>query len=310
MRAALLAVFLASCFLALRAALPDFEVRRHLRRQVRRRRRPWEEAEPRRTVQVRLRLPARLTESPWHAWVTRHLEAAGLDLYPPEALLAWAGLSVLLLLALLGALGWAAALVAPVLAGLGGVGLLRVRARQRAERLSQALPEALQLLAQGIRSGHSLQQSLEMVARETPEPLGGEFARLVQALRVSVPLEEALQECARRIGTREAELLATAVTVQRQVGGNLADVLDRIQDTLRERLRVEGEVRALTAQGRLSGAVIGSLPPGLALLASILDPGFLAPLFDTGTGRALLLLSCLWEAVGLYTIQRLVRVDF
>jgi tight adherence protein B len=311
MRALDLAMVFVGVFAAL-LRLPDPAVRRHLFRAVRRRRRLLDD-EPGNRPRRLLRLPdlgRRFHDSRLEARLKARLDAAGLDLYPAEAVvvaLAVAALLALVLLLLLGPVGLLLGPALAVVAGEWGLGFLAGR-RQRT--LSRQLPDTLQLLAQALRSGHSLAQALDVAARETPAPLGQELARTVQEMRLSVAVEDALGSLAARVGTREMEILVTAVLIQRQVGGNLADILDRIQGTLRDRIRIAGEVSALTAQGRLSGLIVGLLPIAIALIANTLNPGFLAPLFHTAVGRGILLLSGVLELLGLYAIRRIVQVEY
>jgi tight adherence protein B len=308
MRDLLLLLLLVALFVAVSGLIPDPALRRHLLRQVRRRSRV--QAERRLdSRRLRLRRAQRASHSPLAVQLQPRLAAAGLELLPNEALLIAAGVGLVLLLLLLPLFGPLAVLLAPLAVLFGGQALLRQRIAQRRRALARLLPEALQILAQGVRSGHALPQTIAVAAREVADPLGGELKRVAEEVRLGVPFEEALQAFAARIGSRDVDLLVTAVLVQRQVGGNLAELLDRLQATLRDRLKLEGEVHALTAQGRLSGLIVGLLPPGIAVVASMLNPGFLTPLYATSLGHVLLLLSAFLEAVGLYAIHRIVQVD-
>lgn len=275
--------------------------------QIRRHRRAEEPEAPAPPSRLAGRLPER---SVLVRRLALRLAAAGSGLYPWEAIALLFALSLPLAVLLWPLLGIAALLLAPTALAVLGQLWLRRQALRRQEAATGYLPDVLQLMAQSLRSGHALLQAFELAAREAPEPLAGEFSALLRETRLGVPLEEALQAFARRIGTREAELLATAVIIQRQVGGNLAELLDHIETTIRERLRIRGEVRALTAQGRISGWIVGLLPPVIAILVSAMDPGYLGTLFATKLGHVILLVSLVLELIGVYTIQRILRVEY
>lgn len=182
-------------------------------------------------------------------------------------------------------------------------------ARSRVVGCERQLPEALLMLAAALRAGHSFLQAAETVSREVPAPLGPELARFVGETRVGLSLEEALRRLGERVGSRDLDLAIAAVMVQRETGGNLAQVVERVAETIRERLRLRGEILALTAQGRLSGMVIGVLPLALGLLLWWLNPAYLGLLFRFPGGRMLLAGAGLLAALGFLLIQRLIRVD-
>ncbi|MHB1843036.1 MAG: type II secretion system F family protein, partial [Sulfobacillus sp.] len=167
-----------------------------------------------------------------------------------EVLMAAAAVSVLMALVLSLLIGPLAVVVGPALTIGGGRWWLAMRTQKRQREMDAALPSLLQAVANGLRAGHALGQSLEMAAGQESSPLSREVQSAVSQMRLGLPLEDVLEELAADLDLTELSLAVTAISVQRQVGGNLAEVLDRIQGTLRERLRIANEVRALTAQGR------------------------------------------------------------
>lgn len=238
------------------------------------------------------------------------LAQADLKLKPGEALFGVAVFAVILtalLSHLIGPIGIPGGLVLTLFIGNFVVGFMQKR---RLSKMEQALPDFLQGVANGVRAGHALGASLEAAASQGDGPLEQEIQRAVGQTRLGIPLEEALQELAKRMALVEMDLAVTAILVQRQVGGNLAEVLDRIQETLRERVRVAGEVKALTAQGRLSGMVVGALPIGIALMMSVMSPSFIAPLTQTALGHVMILVAGGLELAGAFAISRLVKVEF
>lgn len=159
---------------------------------------------------------------------------------------------------------------------------LTIRARNRIKAFNDQLGDTITLMANSLRSGYSFLQTLDMVAREAPSPVSTEFNRVVQEVGLGRSTEEALDGLLRRIPSDDLELLITAVNIQHEVGGNLAQILDTIGHTIRERVRIKGEIRTLTAQGRISAYVITALPVALAIFISVINPEYMAPIFTFG----------------------------
>lgn len=242
-------------------------------------------------------------------WVERALLRGGVDLLPAEFCL------MTLVTALVGAglgLLWGRPLLVLPAAAAGAAGpllWLRLRVCRRVAFFERQLPDALAMIAGALRAGQSFLQAVDTVSREVATPLGPELARLVQETRVGVPVEEALQHLAERVGSRDLDLVVAAVAVQREAGGNLAQVIDRVSQTIRERSRLRGEIRTLTAQGRLSGLIIGSMPLGLGIVIWWLNPGYLQILVTSTLGRLMLVVSGVLTIVGFFIIRKLVAVD-
>lgn len=182
-----------------------------------------------------------------------------------------------------------------------------LKSRHRA--FAQQLPEALTVIANSLRSGYSFLQATEAAAAELPEPLASELGQVIKETRVDIPLEVALPNLGVRMPSRELSLVVTAVLVQRQVGGNLAGLLDQVSETVRSRLRMEREVKALTAQGRLSGMIIGLLPIFLGLFISAVNPEYMSLLVREPLGQMMIGLALVMEVLGGLAIRRMVQLD-
>jgi len=184
------------------------------------------------------------------------------------------------------------------------------RQGQRLRAFSDQLGDSLNLMVNGLRSGYSVLQAMEAVSREMPSPISAEFARVVQEVQIGLPLDQALGNMLRRIRSDDLDLVITAIEVQREVGGNLAEVLDVISFTIRERVRIKGEVRTLTAQGRYSGYVISLLPIGLALVLFCVNKPYVQRLFTSGfCGWAMVVCGLLMIGTGFIAIQKIVTIE-
>jgi tight adherence protein B len=185
---------------------------------------------------------------------------------------------------------------------------VRTRQRQRADEFELQLVDALALMAGGLRAGYTFLQGAEAVVRELPSPIRDEFSSLLEDLRVGVAMEEAVLTLARRIRSEEVDMLATAILIQRTSGGNLAEILDNIGYTIRERLRIRREIMTLTAQERISSYIVGALPIACFVLLTINNPAYLSNLFDIPLGHVLLGAAVVLEIVGFYIIRRIIDI--
>ena len=155
--------------------------------------------------------------------------------------------------------------------------------RRKSGRLNafdKQLPDTITLIANALRAGSSFLQAIELVVRESRPPISTEFGRVIREVNLGLAFDTALENMVRRVRSDDLELMATAISIQHTVGGNLAEILDSIAYTIRERVRIKGEIRTLTAQQRLSGYVVGFLPIALAGFLFVAAPGFMAPMFD------------------------------
>jgi tight adherence protein B len=183
------------------------------------------------------------------------------------------------------------------------------RTAQRQKAFGHQLADAIGMLANALRSGYSFLQAMDVIGRDMPDPIASEFAQVLRESRLNIPLETALQGLSRRVPSEDLELLVTAVLIQRQVGGNLSEILDRIQDTIRERIRILGQVRTLTAQGRMSGWIVSLLPVGLLGILSVLNPTYVKPLFTHPIGWGILGIATVMQSIGIVVIRRMVNVE-
>lgn len=180
----------------------------------------------------------------------------------------------------------------------------------RLKAFNGQLGDALNLMVNGLRSGYSVLQAMEAVSRELPAPISQEFARVVQEVQLGISVEQSLANMLRRINSDDLDLVVTAINVQREVGGNLAEILDVISFTIRERVRIKGEINTLTAQGRYSGYVISLLPIGLSLILFCLNKSYISRLFTSGfCGWAMVVCGLLMIATGFIAIQRIVNIE-
>ena len=239
--------------------------------------------------------------------LARDLARADLKLKPSEYLAIWAGSILgipLLFLAFsiaLPALGSPVALLVGALLGflLPRLWLSR-RKNGRLNAFNKQLPDTITLIANALRAGSSFLQAIELVVRESRPPISTEFARVIREVNLGLPFEQAMENMVRRVKSDDLELMATAISIQHTVGGNLAEILDSIAFTIRERVRIKGEIRTLTAQQRMSGYVVGFLPIGLAGFIFVAAPSFFDPMFDNPPGIAGLPAGVIIMAFGLF----------
>ncbi len=206
--------------------------------------------------------------------------------------------------------GTPAVIAAPAIgAALPALGALGARER-RSRKLSEQLPDALDMMARSLRAGHALPAAFQVVAGEMPAPIAIEFARGFEEQKLGVTLERAVQGMsARAPGNGDLKIFAVSTVIQKETGGNLAEILENIGSTIRERYRFFGKLRALTAEGKASGVVLGALPVGVALLLSVLNPTYLARLFDNARGQTILASAVAAWVVGVVWLHRLTRMQ-
>src|SRR5665811_881539 len=157
---------------------------------------------------------------------------------------------------------------------------IRDRQGGRLNSFNKQLPDTITLLANALRAGSSFLQAIELVVRESRPPISTEFQRVIREVNLGLPFEQALENMVRRVESEDLDLMATAISIQYQVGGNLAEILDSIAYTIRERVRIKGEIRTLTAQQRMSGYVVALLPIALVGFLTVIAPNFMAPMLD------------------------------
>lgn len=189
----------------------------------------------------------------------------------------------------------------------GALGYLRSRRTQRLHAISAQLPGALDMIRSSLQAGHSVNYALEVAVDELPDPLAGEFRTVLGEIRLGRSHREALENLCRRVPVLELRFFTMAVLITREVGGSLSEVLGTLAETLRDRQKLRQQVLALSAQGRASAVLLFLIPPGVALVATILRPGFLSPLVHHPTGRHLLALAITFQLAGFLIARKIVR---
>ena len=189
---------------------------------------------------------------------------------------------------------------------------MRAIINRRVERQRQAfaeqLPDNLQVLASALRAGHSLVGALSVVVDDAPDPSRREFRRVLADEQLGVSLEDALEVVAERMDSRDVKQVALVAALQHETGGNTAEVLDRVAETVRERFELRRLVRTLTAQGRMSRWVLTSLPILLLVVITLLNPRYVSPLYTHSTGRVLLVAAAVMVAGGSLVIRRIINI--
>jgi tight adherence protein B len=241
--------------------------------------------------------------------MTQRLTAAAVSLTPAEWLLLHAGITVVgALLGLL--LGGAAAML--LLLAVGAIGpwlYLGLKASRRIKAFGDQLAGTLQLMSGGLSAGLSLPQSVDTVVREGSEPMAGELRRALVEQRLGVDIEDALEGVASRMESKDFAWVVMAIRIQREVGGNLAELLNTVGNTIREREYLRRQVRTLSAEGRLSAWILGALPVTFAIYLALSKPGYLEPLYTTSIGWMLTIGAVLMMAIGSFVLKLVVKVE-
>ena len=180
--------------------------------------------------------------------------------------------------------------------------------KSRLAKFGRQLPDALELIGRALRAGHSLASGFKLVADECGAPIATEFERCYEAQNLGVPLEEAIEEMTNRVPNLDLRFFATAVVLQRQTGGDLAEILDKIGYIVRERFKIFGQIQALTGEGRLSGIVLLALPPGLFIVMYNLNPGYCMTLFTDPMGHQMLAGAVVMQILGALVIRKIVNI--
>lgn len=214
-----------------------------------------------------------------------------------------AGLAGLILGGLVGLI------VGVLVAAVAPAAVLQLLVERRSRQFAAQLPDVLKLLAGSLRAGFSLLQGLDAVVEQVTDPIERELRRALAAARLGVPIEDALAEVADRMGSRDFAWTVQAVRIQREVGGNLAQILDTVWDTMVQRQRLRREVRTLTAEGRISAIIVGALPIAIGLFIYAVNRPYIRQLFDTTTGQVALLGAVMLELVGAWWMYRTVQIE-
>jgi tight adherence protein B len=203
------------------------------------------------------------------------------------------------------------AIVLVVGAVTGGIpyGMLRLSLKRRETKLRGQLPDVLTVMASSLRAGHSFLQALDTVSKEIDEPAATEFNRVVAEIRLGRAAEDSLTSMAERIGSEDFMWAVLAINIQREVGGNLAEILDTVADTIRERDKIRRDVDTLTAEGRLSAYVLLAMPFLIALYMALVNPEYIGLLFTTGIGLVLVCVASCLMVVGIFWMRKIIKID-
>jgi tight adherence protein B len=183
------------------------------------------------------------------------------------------------------------------------------RRKKRINHINAQLVDLLGMVSNSLKSGYGLMQSFEFAARQLPDPLGHEIQRMLRESTLGVSAEQALNALGKRVDSRDLDMVLTAINIQRSVGGNLAEILDKVAYTMRERERIRGEINTLTAQQKLTGIVIGGLPVFMFIIFMVVNPDYMATLFTTTAGRLLIVVGLSLEVVGYFAIKRIMAIE-
>jgi len=241
--------------------------------------------------------------------VDKQLEEAGILLRGEEFIIIV--LAVILSTALLIStitLNLVTGLLTGLIAGIIPFIFLNKAKTKRLASFNSQISDALTIMANSMRSGFSFLQSMDMVRKELPNPISEEFDRALQEINLGSSTEEALQKMAKRVNSVDLDLVVTAVLIQREVGGNLAELFDNISDTIRERIRFQGEVKTITAQGRISGIIIGLLPVILTVIMFVINPSYIMVLFTNQLGLLMLGTAAIGMIIGALLIKKIINI--
>jgi len=272
--------------------------------------RPMTEAEGKKTSFIVQQVDKAVARKPFATGIALKLAQADLKLSVGEFLII-NFMSVLLLSFLLYLIGGSVFMM-PIGAVLGFLVpriYVNMRKSARLKAFNSQLGDTITLMANALRAGYSLIQAMEAVSREMPPPISDEFARVVKEVGLGLTQEEAMNHLLERVRSDDLDLLITAINVQHEVGGNLSEILDSIGFTIRERVRILGEVRVLTAQGMMSGYVISFLPIGLMAILFLINREYVGAMFEEPCGWAMLAVMVIMITTGFIAIQKIVRIE-
>jgi len=249
----------------------------------------------------------KLVDSGQDRLIAKKLEAAGSQMRPGEWLVMAVGGTVGALFVATFVLGWLIGIIAAALTAVAFWMLLSVQEGKRQQAFADDLPETLQLLAGSLRGGLSMMQAIDTVAQEADDPTASEFQRVITESRLGRDLAVSFKDLAIRMDSKDFAWVVTAIEIHREVGGDLASIMDRVGDTIRARNRVRGQVQALSAEGRVSGLILFLLPPGMVLVIAAGNRSYLNEMLNESEGQIMLVLSAILLLAGGAWLKRLAR---
>ena len=203
------------------------------------------------------------------------------------------------------AIAWAALIIG----GFLPYAFVSYRRQKRFEKIEELFPEAIDTLARAVRAGHAFTTALEMISSEIAEPLASEFRKLYEEQKFGMPVRDALMNLTQRVPLVDLKFFVTAVMLQRETGGNLAEILDNLSYMIRERFKIQRQVRVHTAQGRLTMALLMAMPPAVVAILAVFSPEFVHPLFYDPIGHSLLVVSIALQTIGYFVIRKIIKIQ-
>lgn len=197
-----------------------------------------------------------------------------------------------------------------VICAIGPVLFLNIRKKKRRNELDGQLVEAISVLCNALRAGHSFQQAMSSIAEEMSGPISEEFGRVFRETQRGMTMQDSMERMIERVGSDDLEMLCTAILIQREIGGNLAEVLENIAGTVQSRLTLKAEIKTRTASGRLSGYLVGALPIILLIAINVINPDYGGLLFSTQLGHIMLIIGAVMEVIGFIVIQKIVKIKY
>ena len=186
--------------------------------------------------------------------------------------------------------------------------VVNTRKNLRMKKFIMYFPEALEMFARSLRAGHSFTGAIQLVGQEMPDPIGPEFQKVFDEQNLGIPLRNALIGMTNRIDLLDVNFFVTAVLIQRETGGNLAEIIDKISYVIRERFRIQGQLKIHTAQARLTGIVLAFLPVGVAFILFLMSPGYMKPLWEEPVGRSMIFGAIVLQIAGMLVIRKIIRI--
>ncbi|SRR5712691_3839118 len=201
------------------------------------------------------------------------------------------------------------AAVIGIAAGFIPIGIVIFKRQRRLRQFERHFPEAIDLLSRAVRAGHAFSTGLEMISKELPEPVAGEFRRTFEEQNLGLPLRDAMFNLTERVPLIDVRFFVTALLIQKETGGNLAEILDNLAATIRERFKILGEVRIRTAQGRMTAGILIALPPSMLLLLRSINPDYVKVLFEDTMGIIMLTIAVTLQIIGSVILWKIVNIE-
>ena len=201
-------------------------------------------------------------------------------------------------------------LAVTLMAGGGAFPIIYLKQRQAARKkvFAGQLLDAIMIISNSLKSGYSFLQAIDLVSQEMAPPISEEFQKVIQEIKLGIPFEKAVDRMTQRVESDDLDLVMTGVKIQREVGGNLTEILDKIAHTIRERIRIKGQIQTLTAQGRLSGLILGLLPVALGMFLFLINPEYVRTLFTHPVGRMMVAFAVVSQAIGIFIIKKIINI--